>query len=229
MDPSDWRTVRATPLFSAMPEAAARDFLGTQSVRVYEKGTLLFQQGEPASCFYVVLDGWVKVYRMTPEGSEAVVGVFRRGETFAEAAIFLGGRFPVAAETVSTCRLLRIDGDNLRRRIREQPDLALSMLASASYHLKFLVEQIEQMKLLTAPQRVADFLVSLCRSSNGPQKVELPYDKMLLANRLGMKPESLSRALAKLRPLGVSVDREIVAVENVQSLRDFVAERSDSD
>jgi hypothetical protein len=52
---------------------------------------------------------------------------------------------------------------------------------------------------------------------------------MLLANRLGMKPESLSRALAKLRPLGVSVDRETVAVENVQSLRDFVAERNDSD
>lgn len=229
MDPNDWRIVRATPLFSAMAESAARDFLGTQSVRVYEKGTLLFQQGEPASCFFVVLDGWVKIYRMTPEGSEAVVGVFRRGETFAEAAIFLGGRFPVAAETVSTCRLLRIDGEHFRRRIREQPDLALSMLASASYHLKFLVEQIEQIKLLNAPQRVADFLVSLCRSSNGPQTVELPYDKMLLANRLGMKPESLSRALAKLRPLGVSVEREMVAIESVQSLRDFVALRSDSD
>ena len=229
MDPTDWRTVRATPLFSAMPEAAARDFLGAQNVRVYEKGTLLFQQGEPANCFFVVLDGWVKVYRMTPEGGEAVVGVFRRGETFAEAAIFLGGRFPVAAETVSTCRLLRIDGEHLRRRIREQPDLALSMLASASYHLKFLVEQIEQIKLLTAPQRVADFLVSLCRSSNGPQTVELPYDKMLLANRLGMKPESLSRALSKLRSIGVSVEREMVTIDHVQSLRDFVAVRSDND
>lgn len=229
MDPNDWRIVRATPLFSAMPEAAARDFLGAQSVRVYEKGSLLFQQGEPASCFFVMLDGWVKVYRMTPEGSEAVVGVFRRGETFAEAAIFLGGRFPVAAETVSTCRLLRIDGEHLRRRIREQPDLALSMLASASYHLKFLVEQLEQIKLLTAPQRVADFLVGLCRSSSGRQTVELPYDKMLLANRLGMKPESLSRALAKLRPIGVAVERELVSIDNVQALRDFVAVRSEND
>lgn len=223
MDANDFRIVRATPLFGAMPESAARDFLGVQSVRVYEKGTLLFQQGEPANCFFVVLDGWVKIYRMTPDGSEAVVGVFRRGETFAEAAIFLGGRFPVAAETVTVCRLMRIDGEMLRRRIREQPDLALSMLASASYHLKFLVEQIEQMKVLTAPQRVADFLISLCTSGEGPQTVELPYDKMLLANRLGMKPESLSRALAKLRPLGVTVDRDLVTVSDMHGLREFVS------
>lgn len=229
MDASDFRIVRATPLFGAMSENAAREFLGAQSVRVYEKGMLLFQQGEPANCFFVVLDGWVKIYRMTPDGSEAVVGVFRRGETFAEAAIFLGGRFPVAAETVTACRLVRIDGEMLRRRIREQPDLALSMLASASYHLKFLVEQIEQMKLLSAPQRVADFLVGLCPSSDGPQTVELPYDKMLLANRLGMKPESLSRALAKLRPLGVTVDREFVSIRSVEALRDFVSAATESE
>ncbi len=223
MDAADFRIVRATPLFGAISEAAARDFLGAQSVRVYEKGTLLFQQGQPADCFFVVLDGWVKIYRMTPDGSEAVVGVFRRGETFAEAAIFLGGRFPVAAETVTTCRLVRIDGEMLRRRIREQPDLALSMLASASHHLKFLVEQIEQMKVLTAPQRVADFLINLCSGGPGPQTVELPYDKMLLANRLGMKPESLSRALAKLRPMGVSVEREHVTINDLRSLCEFVA------
>jgi CRP-like cAMP-binding protein len=131
MDPNDWRTVRATPLFSAMPEAAARDFLGTQSVRVYEKGTLLFQQGEPASCFYVVLDGWVKVYRMTPEGSEAVVGVFRRGETFAEAAIFLGGRFPVAAETVSTT-CAAASGSSRIWRFRCSPRLRITSSSSSS-------------------------------------------------------------------------------------------------
>lgn len=229
MDPRDWLIVRSTPLFGAMPQDAAQSLIGQQPVRSYEKGTVLFQQGEPAGSFYVVLDGWVKLFRITPDGSEAVVGVFRRGESFAEAAIFLGGRYPVTAEVVTESRLLRVDGELMRRRIREQPDLALSMLASASYHLKALVEQIEQIKLLSAPQRIADFLVRLCPVREGSCSIELPYEKALIANRLGMKPESLSRALAKLRPLGVSVDREQVAIVDVDLLVRFVDSRDVGD
>lgn len=222
MDSLDWQIIRSTPLFGALPQDVAQSLIGTQTVREYEKGALLFQQGEPANSFYVVIDGWVKLYRITPDGSEAVVGVFRRGETFAEAAMFLGGRYPVSAEVVTASRLLRIDGDLLRRRIREQPDLALSMLASASYHLKALVEQIEQIKLLSAPQRIADFLIRLCHVREGGCTIELPYEKTLIASRLGMKPESLSRAIGKLRPLGVTVDRERVSIVDVDLLVRFV-------
>lgn len=222
MDTRDWQIVRSTPLFGTMPQDVVQSIVGNRAVRSFEKGVALFQQGEAASSFFVVLDGWVKLFRITPDGGEAVVGVFRRGETFAEAAIFLGGRYPVSAEIVTNARLLRVDGEALRSRIREQPDLALSMLASASYHLKSLVEQIEQIKLLSAPQRIADFLVRLCPVHEGSCTIELPYEKALIASRLGMKPESLSRALAKLRPLGVSVDREQVTIVDVHLLRGFV-------
>ena len=146
-------------------------------------------------------------------------------KSFAEAAIFLGGRYPVSAEIATTARLVRIDGELLRRRIREQPDLAFSMLASASHHLKFLVEQIEQIKVLSAPQRIADFLIKLCPVREGSCTVELPYEKSLIAGRLGMKPESLSRALAKLRPLGVNVEREHVSIVDVDLLVRFVESR----
>lgn len=222
MDPSDWHIVRGTPLFGTLPQETALSLIGNQGPRVYEKGTMLFQQGEPAESFFLVLDGWVKIYRITPEGDEAVVGVFRRGETFAEAAIFMGGRYPVSAEVATTSRLIRIDGELFRRRIRETPDLAFSMLASASYHLKFLVEQIEQIKLMTAPKRLADFLLRLCPRHDGACRIVLPYEKALIANRLGMKPESLSRAFAKLRPHGVAVEREEVAIADPGALRSFI-------
>jgi CRP-like cAMP-binding protein len=228
MDPADWRIVRSTPLFGAMPQPVAQAMIGNHGVRVYEKGAMLFQQGEPADAFFLILDGWVKIFRLTPDGNEAVVGVFRRGETFAEAAIFLAGRYPVNAEVVVTARLLKIDGETMRRRIREQPDLALSMLASCSHHLKFLVEQIEQIKLLSAPQRLADFLVRLCNPAEKQCSIELPYEKALIASRLGMKPESLSRALAKLRPIGVDVDRDHVRIDDVAALQAFVEAGKDA-
>ncbi len=226
MDSSDWQIVRSTPLFGTVARDVAQSLIGNQPVTVHAKGETLFHQGEPANSFFVVLGGWVKLYRITPDGNEAVVGVFRRGETFAEAAMFLGGRYPVSAEVVTNARLLKVDGQLLRRRIVEQPELALSMLASASYHLKSLVEQIEHIRLLSAPQRLADFLARLAPVREGGCTIELPFEKALIANRLGMKPESLSRALAKLRPLGVSVDHEQVSVVDVALLVRFV-EQSD--
>lgn len=228
METEDWQVVKSTPLFGAMPMDVTVSLVGSSGPRRYEKGALLFQQGDPARAFFVILDGWVKIARITPEGGEAVVGVFRRGETFAEAAMFLGGRYPANAEVVAPSRLLKIDGEVLRRKIRENPDLAMCMLASASHHLKFLVEQIEQIKLLSAPQRIADFLIQQCRTRRGSCVVVLPYEKALIASRLGMKPESFSRAIGKLRRLGVTVDHEFVSIADIGTLIAFVEKSAES-
>lgn len=229
MDADDWLIVKTTPLFGAMSIGVVQRLIGNISPVTYEKGALLFQQGEPASGFFVVLSGMVKIYRISPEGEEAVLGIYKKGETFAEAAMFLGGRYPASAEVVTSGRILRIDGEALRRQIKQQPEIALSMLASSSYHLKFLVEQIEQIKLLSAPRRVARFLLELTRIQAGPCTVELPYEKALLANRLGMKPESFSRALLKLRPLGVTVERELVNIADVRALANYAGRSDDED
>ncbi len=223
MNPADWAILKSTAFFSAMPAEDALSLIGTQSPRTYEKGVTLFRQGEPSTAFFVALSGWVKLYRVTPDGLEVVLNVFKTGETFAEAAMFLGGRYPACAETVSPARLLRIEAAAFRARIHERPELALSMLASASRQLKSLIGQIEQIKVRTAPQRIAEFIIGLAPKGGGaPAEIEFPFEKNLLANRLGMKPESFSRALAKLRPYGVTVDKENVRIANPGKLQDFV-------
>jgi CRP-like cAMP-binding protein len=222
MDAADWDIIHSTPLLGGMPRDVVRDLAGSLLPRAYEKGTSLFHQGEPAEAFFIILGGWVKIYRTTPDGLEVVLHVFKRGETFAEAAMFLGGRYPASAETVSAARLLRIDGSAFRSRIREQPELALSMLAAASRQLKSLVEQIEQIKVRSAPQRIAEFIIHLAESQEGRVVVELPFEKLLIANRLGMKPESFSRALVRLRSQGVRVQRDLVEVADMARLAAFV-------
>lgn len=218
MNAIDNEIIAATPLFRGLSSDMSETLVGRAIPRVYEKGSMLFHQGEPASAFFIILDGWVKLYRTTPDGLEVVLHVFKRGEAFAEAAMFLGGRYPASAETVAPSRLLKIDGEAFRSRIRERPELAMSMLASASYQLKMLVEQIEQIKVRSAPQRIADFLIRIAPTREGAAVVELPFEKSLLANRLGMKPESFSRALGRLRSYGVTVDREVVRIDDVGRL-----------
>lgn len=223
MTRADWSILKSSAFFKAMPVDDALSVISNQTPRSYPKGITLFRQGEPAPAFYMVLDGWVKLYRVTPDGLEVVLNVFKAGETFAEPAMFLGGRYPATAETASAARVLRIEASVFRARIHERPELALSMLASASLQLRSLVVQIEQIKIRTATQRVAEFIIELMpKCQRGPCAIEFPFEKNLLANRLGMGPESFSRALGKLQAYGVRVEKETATIADPGRLRQFV-------
>ncbi|WP_042695759.1 Crp/Fnr family transcriptional regulator, partial [Azospirillum sp. B506] len=103
--------------------------------------------------------------------------------------------------------------------LREDDRIAFGMLGSLSVRLRHLVTQIEQLQVQPAPQRVAAFLMRVCPSGDGPAQFQLPFDKALIARRLGMQPETLSRALAKLRAVGVETQGLIVSVAERAALR----------
>ena len=215
---------RRSVLLRSLPEDAAVSVLDRASVRSHERGTTIFLQGERAKALYVVLDGWIKLYRIAPNGTEAVVGVFSRGDSFGEAVAFSNDVYPVSAEAASDCTLMRIDTDVILRLIRERPELSIAIIASTFAHLHQLVAQIEQLKARTGAQRVAEFLLDLAICDKGACEVTLPYDKVLIAGRLGMKPESLSRAFAKLREQGVTTRHSTASIDDIAALRAFAEE-----
>lgn len=217
----DWEYAMRAPLLRALGPDLARTMVGERSARTYARGEQLFEQGNPADSFFCVLEGWAKVYRLREDGEQVVVAIFAAGETFAEVAMFLGGRYPANCEAASRARILQIDGGKLRQALLDQPQLALSMLASFSMRMLHLVNEIEQLKARSAPQRIAAFFVKQADVETGPASIALPYEKALIAGRLGMKPESFSRALGRLADSGVSVDRDTVRIEDVARLTAF--------
>jgi CRP-like cAMP-binding protein len=90
--------------------------------------------------------------------------------------------------------------------------------------LQALVTQVEQLTAQTGAQRVAEFLLDLAPVSEGDCAVILPYDKVLIAGRLGMKPESLSRAFARLKEKGVRISQNHAAIEDVARLQAYVGQ-----
>ena len=221
--------VRNTPLFGGLSDALLSSLLKTVNVHEAAPGEVLFLQGDDVAACFIVIEGWVKLYRLNQYGDEAVVAVFTRGQSFAEAAVFSMESYPVTAETVTTARLIRIPCSILQSSVRENSEFAFAMLASTSRHLQGLVVQIEQLKTNTGAQRVARFLASLCPVEQGSCTIGLPYDTALIAGRLGMKPESLSRAFARLRSVGVRVQQSAAAINSVEQLRDYANEdRSDA-
>lgn len=226
---SDLEAIRSAPLFRALRGDLLETLTSDAMVSECDRGEVLFMQGEPASYFFIVLEGWIKIFRITPAGDEAIVGIFTRGRTFAEAAAFTAGVFPATAEAVTEARVLRIPANRLLEKISKSPELGLAMLASTSAHLHQLVMQIEQLKTHTGAQRVAEFFVSMAPCSRGPCTIQLPYDKSILAGKLGLKPESLSRAFKRLREIGVEIERNKANIADVGRLEAFVeAERAEA-
>ncbi len=217
----DWDIVMRTPLFKAMGPTISRTMIGDRGPKTYARGDRIFDQGEPADGFFCVIEGWAKLYRMREDGEEVVVSIFSTGETFAEVAMFLGGRYPASCETVSPSRILKIDAAKLRSAVMDQPQLAFDMLAAASVRLRQLVDEIEHLKARSASQRIANFFVKQTTETSGPARIALPYEKALIASRLGMKPESFSRALGKLTDLGVIVERDSILIADVAKLSAF--------
>ena len=146
------------------------------------------------------------------------------GISFAEAVTFTGGQYIATAEAVSAARVGRIPADHLVRCILGSPDIALAMIASISTHMHHLVQQVEQLKAQSGVQRVAEFLASLSLARQGKCAIALPYDKVLIAARLGLTPESLSRAFARLKAVGVAIDASHVVVNDIAKLRQLAAD-----
>ncbi|RDW14377.1 cyclic nucleotide-binding protein [Paracoccus thiocyanatus] len=187
--------------------------------RSYREGETIFLQGDPARAVFIVLNGFIKLSRLTPNGTEAVVAILGRNRSFAEAMALRGTPYPVSAEAISDCTVLQIDGTRLRQFLLENQEFAIGLLASTFVHLQALVDQIENLKAHTGVQRVAQFLADLSDAEEGPAEVRLPYNKRLIAGHLGMQPESLSRAFARLRQHGVEVDADKAVIADIAELR----------
>lgn len=211
-------------LLSAAPETVVQSVLASARLREFDRGATIFLQGEQASAIYIVAEGWVKLYRIAPSGAEAVVGVFTKGRSFGEAVAFRHDVYPVAAEAVTDCHLIRIEADAFLRLLRDNPEVAILMLSATYVHLQSLVMQVEALKAQTGAQRVAEFLLELAPCQVGGCDVVLPYDKVLIAGRLGMKPESLSRAFVRLRDEGVTIRQNRAVIDDVIALRAFADE-----
>lgn len=215
----DFLLLKKTPIFEDLSDDAVLACVADGHVRVFDRKTTLFVKGEPADRFYLILDGWVKLTRQSMDGSESVISVLTAGDTFAEAAMFSQGGFPVNAVVVEQSRLLVIPSTSVFRCLRENTEYALNIMGSMSRHMRRLVRQIEQLSVKSATERLAIFLLEMCDGKDGSVRLSLPIEKTLLAGRLGMQPETLSRSLAKLKEDGVETIGSDVEIKDLQVLR----------
>ena len=188
--------LKNVPLFAGLGETDLDDLMGIVRINEHPRGELLFSEGEPAEGFFIVLDGRVKVYKLSPEGKERILHVIQPGGTFAEAAIFGEGLYPAYAEPLQVSKLLFLPKDALLALLRDNSRISINMIAGLSRFLRQFANQIEDLTFKDVPSRLARYLMDLSRGTK--RTVDLPISKSQLASNLGTVSETLSRTLRKL-------------------------------
>lgn len=186
----------------------------------YSKGQILFMQSDPAEWFYMIEGGWIKLFRETLDGDEVILDVLPAGYIFGETAMFEKSAYPYGAEVIENCSLTAYPLSLLKSHVESHPELALAMLQYLSQKNVSKDREIEHLTVMNAPQRIGCFLLRLCKVKKpAPIILHLPYDKTLIASRLGMQPETFSRALNRLQAdTGMKIKGSTVEIANLGTL-----------
>lgn len=195
--------LRTCSLFANLSESELESIARIARLKAYGQGELVFREGDPATRFYGVAIGKVKLFKLSAEGRYHIVRVVSAGETFAEAAALSGGKYPVFAETVVKSNLLVFEAKPFASLISSDGHLAVKVVVSLSRRLENVVNVLGQLALTDLTARVAKYILDLSlkaeKAGMDETLVRLDVRKSDLAAGLGAVSESLSRSLAKLR------------------------------
>jgi len=219
----DRHIIHDSDFFQGMSDSRLSWLLEAAHIRQLQRGQTVFFQADPANHFYLVLEGWVKVVKLTIDGDMTVRRVVSEGGTLAEAASFSTGLYPGTAEAVSAARLLEIPTASIIDALGGSNSLAFTLFLGMARQAEKTALRLELSYRCSTQQRLAAHLLTLLPPGSGTIgiKVRLPYDKGLLALSLGMTPESLSRCFLGLRALGVWTRHRDIVIDDVTVLQSF--------
>lgn len=220
-DPHLLGAFRRSRLFGRLPAPAARRPLAGAELWDAPARTVLFARGEPAERLFLIVRGQVELFLSSRDGREAVLLVAGPEETVCETAVVGLHRYPVQARVLKAARLVAIPAPLFLAELAAEPALTRALVELMAFRVRSLARLVGELRLRSTTHRLASFLVELAGVGSGHCLVELPWKKRVLARRLGMQPETLSRAEAWLRALGVTFEHRTVHIDDLERLRRF--------
>lgn len=218
---SDFDAVRRIYLFSGMAEDEFLHIMASASSITLAPGQLLFNQGDPAQSFFWVAEGVIRLFRASPQGDEKVIELAGTNRLFAEATLFMGGRYPVNAVAQIPSRLVAFDSPAFKDWLARDTERCFRLMAGMSARLHKLVNEIDRLTLMKGADRLLQYLLDHSDpDETGRQRVEWEAPKQVIASRIGVKPETLSRLLHKLTGQGcIELQGQVLYISDTERLR----------
>ncbi len=209
-------------MFSELqPEQISQLTAGTKALET-TRGTTLFNRGDRAHGFYLLIEGQVKLGVISPQGDEKIIGLIQPGQSFGEAVLFLERSFPVYAQAIVDSKILLIARDAIFDILDNDITVVRRMLAGISGRNRQLINDIESLSLQNSTQRLIGYLLQISAESADPSSIHLPANKLTIASMLNITPETFSRVMLRLSNAGlIDVNGKDIVIINVEGLRNF--------
>lgn len=207
--------LRSLPYFEG---AASVESLARQAVRrTFKAGETIFVEGDPAAGLWVIEQGSVKIYKLSPEGAEHVLHLLGAGNTFNDVGALDGGANPANAAALSDVIVWVLPAEAITHAMLEDSRLALNVVRFLAARVRGLVRQIEDLALYSVVVRLARFLL---KQAEDPVLSGPGVTRVAIAAHLATTPQTISNALRELETRGViEFDRHRIYIVDEDQLR----------
>lgn len=191
------KTLKRNEYFDDLPEPMLKEISEHMHLREYQRGDVLFWEGDPCDGLHIVEQGSAKIFRLSPQGRQYIVRILQEGDTFAEVPAFDGAVNPVNVEALEACRVWVIDGELLRGLIEQHPQFARKVLTNFGRMLRGMVRMVSEMAFYQVTHRLARLIAELPQEKSAPH-----WTQEQLAARLGTVREVVARSMKELERSG---------------------------
>jgi len=223
MNPSVEQILRQTPLFTGLSDAEMAALAVHVTRQRFDRGELLFNEGDRCQGLYLVANGKIRIFKLSPSGREQILAVEGPGSSFAELPVFDGGTYPASASALEDAEVLFISRKDFHGLCLQHPEVGLKVIAVVGARLRRLVAIIEELSFTMVRQRLIAVLLRLARTDGKRSKegvvIEMPGSHQDLAAELGTVRELISRNLGRLEAEGyLDVEGRKIIVKDLAGL-----------
>lgn len=217
MRTQDLEDMRSLRIFSQVDPKRVSEMLKLSFLQRFPSGVELVREGDPADFLHVVVEGSVEVFSAYRD-RETTVAVLGPDQCFIMAAVVLDRVYLKSARSLTASRILLIPADRVRHHFAEDAAFARCLATDLALAYRMVVKELKNQKLRSGLERLANWLLAHHQTLGAPKSFDLPFEKRVLASRLGMAPEVLSRTFAQLAHYGVKVSGPTIAIGDTVAL-----------
>ena len=217
--------IRDLPLLARLPDDDLKALASRGRVRRFNAGTTIFHEGDPGDAIYVVVDGRIRMSRLSGSGTEATLALIGAGDCTGELSLFDGKPRSATATAMQATRTFVVSREDFVNWIKERPGASLALLETLSLRIRRTNEIVTDLVFLDLPQRLAKHLLTLASAHSDGANARRPRVQVTqgeLASMLGVSRESVNKQLNQFSRDGwITLSRGAVTIDDSEALRTF--------
>ena len=213
--------LRNNSYFSGLDENILVELAQGTSLRWYERGEIIFWEGEPCAGLFIIQQGSVKLFKTSRQGRELIINVFEEGATFNEVPVFDHGKNPVNVAALEESEIWVVEAEVINKAIQVHPEMCAAIISNLTQNLRMLVGMVEELSFFQVTNRLARLITQLPEEQLvGESTQRITQDQM--AARLGTVREVVARSLRELERSGaIQVERRQIQIIDHKILNDW--------